>query len=390
MTVLASILAVFGVLFILGWLSRHAAIMRESKNSHTLDGNYPVSDSLTGRISVLVAAKDEEHNIGKCLDSLVQQDYPDFEVIVVNDRSTDRTGEIIDSYASQYDCVTALHVETLPPDWMGKNHAMQKAAQVATGDYLLLTDADCVHTSPRALAVSLQMLKDRKVGLLSVLPTLKCKTIWESMIQPICSGVMMIWFDPQKVNDPKKSNAYANGAFMLFDRKVYDAIGQHKAIRNQMQEDMELAKLTKTAGHGLSVIRNEGLYSVRMYTKFSDLIAGWTRIFYGSFPTYTRGMLSLIAIVLMGICPHVVWIVALCNIGAGGLFTAALITGSIAAILQQTAIFRFYKLLGLRAWLCWTYPISTFIVSYILIRAMLKLRPNARVTWKGTAYANAN
>ena len=390
MTLFAAILAVLGGFLVLGWTTRHAVIFRELHNSNILSESYPVDGSSAPLVSVIVAAKDEQDNIRACLESLIDQEYDNYEIIVVNDRSSDETGIIIDQLSDDHEIITALHVEHLPDDWMGKNHAMQKATNIAKGEYLLLTDADCIHKSSKALSVSMQYIKDEQVGLVSVLPNLECKTVWESMIQPICSGVMMIWFDPKKVNNPKRKNAYANGAFMLFERGAYDKIGQHEVIKGCMQEDMELGKLAKHSGVGLSVIRNDDLYTVRMYKQFSDLIQGWTRIFYGSFPTYTRGLLSLIAIVFMGILPHLVWIIGLVGLmqGAGfnSWYSVALITGGIAALLQQTAIFRFYKILKLNAWLCWTYPFSSFLVSYILIRAMSKLRPGAKVTWKGTSY----
>ncbi|MCK5557685.1 MAG: glycosyltransferase, partial [Candidatus Hydrogenedentes bacterium] len=214
------------------------------------------------KVSVIVAGKDEEDNIEACLRSLAEQDYPNFEIIVCDDRSADGTGAIIDRLAEGDKRIRAVHIDHLPDGWKGKNHALQQGSDLATGEYFFFTDADCRHISPRSLSVAMQLLLDRKAGLLSVLPTLEMKGFWENVVQPVCSGVMMIWFDPNRVNRPESSTANANGAFVLLPRDVYDKIGRHAAIKNILQEDLALAHLVKQKKLGLLVARSSGLYVV--------------------------------------------------------------------------------------------------------------------------------
>jgi len=238
----------------------------------------------------------------------------------------------------------------------------------------------------------MQYARDNEVDLMSILPRLEMNTFWENAIQPVCSGVMMIWFSPDKVNDPEKPNAYANGAFMLMRREVYEAIGTHEAVKDQVNEDMHMADRVKKAGMKLRVLRSDGLYTVRMYTSFRQIIRGWSRIFFGTFGTLKRLTISFVVMAMMGLLPYAAAILGFLGYGASG-SSAALACGALgtaAAALQLSVIFRYYALLGGRWGLFWTYPFACIIALVVLVKSMLKLRPGATVTWKSTTYAKTN
>ncbi len=388
MTALAATLTVLTALVGLVWASRHIKIALEHRTGFSLKADYAPTPDPAPRISILVAAKDEQDNIETCVRSLAASDYPNFEIIVINDRSEDRTGEIADRLATEDDRIRVIHIETLPDGWKGKNHAMHTACEQATGEYLLFTDADCRQLSPHTLSVALQWMNDRGVGMLSLLPTLDIQSFWENIIQPVGTGVMMIWFEPAKVSNPDRPNAYANGAFILVRRDVYDRIGGHAAVKNDMQEDMELALRVKQQKLGLIVTRSAGLFSVRMYTSIGQIFRGWTRIFYGSFRTLRRLIISLVVMALMGLLPLAGMVVGLSAAGATDelRWWVCGLVGLGAIVMQFSLMFRFYKIIRVNEWLCWTYPLGCLMVAGMLVAAIFKHIPGAKIVWKGTTY----
>ena len=389
MTILAGILLFFSIIAALVWLSRHLMLNIEARTGFELTDRYAGPPEGAPHISVIVAAKDEEANIGRCVRSMLAQDYPHFDFLVANDRSTDRTGAIVQEIAQADRRLKLLNIEHLPEGWFGKNNAMQNGVAATSGEWICLIDADCKFASPRMLSVALQYAMDKKADLLSVLPQLEMEGFWENAIQPVCSGVMMIWFHPDKVNNPAKPNAYANGAFMLMRRATYQAIGTHEAFRQCLNEDMNMAAAIKAKGLSLRVVRGAQLFSVRMYTSFQQIIRGWSRIFFGTFGTLKRLTISMAVMIIMGILPYVSAALGLTlGLGGGeasGLWLATGIVASVAAILQMGAIGRFYKLVGARPWLCWTYVIVCGVVVYALCLSLSRLRKGAVVTWRGSA-----
>ena len=384
---MAIVMTILAGLVTLIWVSRHIQLELERRNGFELTEDYPCPAGEIGKISVLIAAKDEQANIAPCIETLLVQDYPNLEIIVCNDRSDDATGEIIHKFAAEDSRIRAIDVAELPPGWKGKNHAMHLASQLATGEYLLCIDADCKQLSPRSLSVAMQLMADRQAGLLCLLPNLEMKGFWENVVQPVGSGILMVWFDPKKVNNPRKPHAYANGAFMLFRRDVYDAIGGHEALRDVMQEDMAIAGLVKQRQLGLSVARSNGLYSVRMYTTFAQTIQGWTRIFFGSFPSLTRLTISLTLILMVGLFPYLAAAMGL-SLGEGdNLWRVCGYLGVATVVLQLTLMAGFYRLIRVRWELFWTYPLGVLLTAWTIFQAMLKHIPGAKITWKGTAYS---
>jgi cellulose synthase/poly-beta-1,6-N-acetylglucosamine synthase-like glycosyltransferase len=185
------------------------------------------------------------------------------------------------------------------------------------------------------------------------------------------------------VNSPDPNYAYANGAFMLMPRATYDAIGRHEVVRATLNEDMHMARLAKRAGLKLRVIRNEGLYRVRMYTGFKQIWRGWSRIFYGCFGTLVKLVRSLLLLSVMSILPWVILIAALAT-GYGG---APLLVAALAAVAaQQSVLWRFYHVSGIaRPWAL-TYPLGAAVCLGMIVSALGKLRGSGTTNWRGTTY----
>ena len=392
MTALPLTLTGLAALAALVWCSRHLMIWRERRTGLMLTDHSAGPPEKTPKISVLVAAKDEAGCIETCVRTMLDQDYPNFEMVVCNDRSTDATAEIVRRIAEDDPRLSLVNITGLPAGWCGKNNAMQTGIATTAGEWICMIDADCRQLSRRTLSVAMQYASDSGADLLSVLPRLEMKTWWENVVQPVCSGVMMIWFRPDKVNDAKAPNAYANGAFILIRRSVYEAIGTHEAVKDRLNEDMHMARLVKSAGLRLRVIRGDDLYLVRMYTSFRQIIRGWSRIFYGTFGTLRRLVISLLVVTVMGLLPYLCACLGLAGWAAGAgpawAWRALAVAGLAAVAMQLSVIYRFYKLISARPGLFWTYPLGCAVTIWALVLSLTKLG-GAKVVWKSTGYNQA-
>ena len=390
MTVLAIVLTAFVAFTALAWASRHHMICKEKRSGLLLTPESPGPPSDPPRVSVMVAAKDEAACIEACVRTMLDQDYPNYELVVCNDRSTDDTAAIVARIAAQDPRLRLVNIEHLPDGWCGKNNAMQQGIATTSGEWICMIDADCRQTSTRTLSTAVQHALDNRDDLLSVLPRLEMNSFWENVVQPVCSGVMMIWFRPDKVNDPDRPNAYANGAFILIRRSTYEALGTHEAVKDCLNEDMHMARLAKEGGHKLEVVRSHGLYLVRMYTSLKQIVRGWGRIFFGTFGTLRRLSVSLAVVVMMGLLPYVAAAWGLAMAAAGGepawVWWMLGLAGAATAGIQLSVILRYYRLIGARAHLFWTYPLGGLVTACALVASLTKLRPGAKVVWKSTSY----
>lgn len=374
------------------WFIRLVFMGRAVRDREVLgDASHPQGPPATPMVSVLVAAKDEQDNIETCVRTLLDQDYPNYEVIAIDDRSDDDTPKILARLQDEFSGrLTVITIEQLREGWFGKNNAMRAGIERARGDWFMLTDADCRQTSRRTISVAMAEVLERDVDFLSITPVLEARAWWEHIVQPVCALVLMIWFLPSKVNDPKKKTAYANGAFMLMNRRCYEGIGGHERVRTEVNEDIIMAKLAKKGGFHLRVTENDDLYRTRMYATPREAWRGWSRIFYGSLQTAGRlgraiGMLSLysllpwVSLVVAGMC------VALA-VGDAGWWKTALVSWGVAVLLMQVVLWRFYGIVQIgRLWsLC--YVGGATVALGMLISALLKVLGATGTNWRGTVY----
>lgn len=373
----------FWVLLLIGliWARRHAQINRADHEPILTASEAPAKDDLP-RLTVLVAAKDEEANIERCLSGLLAQDYPNLEIVVANDRSADRTGQIIDALAARDPRLKAVHVTHLPDGWAGKNHAMHLGYQHATGEILCFTDADCRFHDPKLLAAALGFAHRENVDFLSVLPELEAHTFWERVVQPPAGAILVFWFPPEKVNNPESSRAYANGAFMLMSREVYDRVGGHAAVKTALNEDMHFARRAKQAGLSLRVIRGGGMYSVRMYVGLRQIWSGWSRIFYCCFGTLPRLLVSVLFLSVFSLLPT---LSLLASPVLGSYGPGIAVAAGITCLVQQTVLWRFYALSRTPPAWALSWVLGAGLCLAITVNAMTR-HLGARTRWRGTAY----
>ncbi len=223
-------------------------------------------------VSVIVPARNEDVCLGDCLRSLVTQAGIDFEIIVVDDHSTDRTREIAESFPK----VRVIEAAPLPDGWTGKNNAVFTGAREARGEWLLFTDADTVHL-PGSLARALLEARDNRTELLSYSPEQITVTFWEMATFPVIFAELARQYSPSKVSDPASPIVAANGQYILVRREAYDAGGGHAAVAGNILEDVALARAVKNSGRKIRFRYAADAVRTRMYRNYSQLRDGWTK-----------------------------------------------------------------------------------------------------------------
>lgn len=215
------------------------------------------------RLSVIIPARNEAATLEPAMRSLLSQEGVNFEVILVNDHSTDATGAIADRIAAENPRLRVLHNPELPPGWLGKVNAMQKGSELATGDVLLFSDAD-IHFRPGCLAAALGELQASDYDFLSLLPELIFVTVMENALAPIFFLAVPA-FAGARLDDPESPDAVGAGAFLMIRRETYNAVGRHEQLRKSAVDDVQLARLVKRSRHRVGVRLAPELVSCRMY-----------------------------------------------------------------------------------------------------------------------------
>ena len=226
-------------------------------------------------VSAIVPARNEERTIGRAIASLAEQ--PEIrEIIVVNDQSSDATGEILRRTAAEQPKLRVVDAGPLPPGWVGKNHAAWLGAEKAACDWLLFTDADAVHL-PGSTASALADAESSGASLVSYSPGQEMHAWWERAMIPFVFCRLSQLYSFAAVNDPESPAAAANGQYLLIQRGAYEKIGGHAAVREQVLEDVALARLAKSAGIRLRFAPGDQICRVRMYSNFHDMWEGWSK-----------------------------------------------------------------------------------------------------------------
>ena len=276
------------------------------KSAEPGKATQPESDPL---VSIIVPARNEERNIQRCVTSLLEQDYANFEVIVVDDGSTDGTPRILDGIAQSHPHGDRLFVvrlrDSLPPGWAGKPHAIDCGTREARGEWLLFTDADTWH-EPQALSYAVHRAIDEQIDLLSLGSRQELPGFWERVVMPMAYLGILVQYPPRQVNDPSSPVALANGQFILIRRAVYDALGGYARpeLRDTLLDDRDLAQVVKRQGYRLRMVDGRDLVHVRMYRNLRETWRGWRKnAFLGSRGGLPFTILSLIGLPMISIVP---------------------------------------------------------------------------------------
>ncbi len=339
-------------------------------------------------VSVIIPARNEEHNIVRSAESVGASTYPKFELIVVDDRSTDDTAEVARGAeignAARYEVVTGAE---LPEGWLGKPWACAQGAREAHGDILLFTDADTTH-HPELLSRALADLLGDRADALTILGKQVMLTFWERVVQPQVFFSLALGFPDLRTNPgPKRwRRALANGQYILIHRSVYDEVGGHESVKGEVVEDQRFAQVLCKAGKRLVIRLAEDHFETRMYRSLPEIIEGWSKnvalAAKQAVPRWMAGGVlpsGIVSIVLLWIVPPVVVGLDVLGVAVGvppGVAQAVTVGSALfwCAVTWRTGAPPWYGLL---------YPVGAAVVVYIFTRSWVRGR---RVEWKGREY----
>jgi glycosyltransferase involved in cell wall biosynthesis len=335
-----------------------------------MDGSLPVA---IPEVSIVVPARNEETSLGDCLASLTAQTGVAFEIIVIDDGSTDRTREIAQSFAA----VRVIPAEPLPDGWTGKNNAVIAGAKEARAPWLLFTDADTVHL-PGSLARALAEAIREGADLLSYSPEQVAVTFAERVVTPVIFAELAARYPLHKVRDQNSDIVAANGQYILVRRTAYDAVGGHAAVATEILEDVALARLFRNKGKHVYFRYGGDAVCTRMYRNWSQLREGWTKNLALLFPHPER--LAFQSLLL--------WLVAWSALGSAvvGAASGHFVWIAIAFAAIWALVYRRIRAAHFSPannLIAIAFGLPTF--AYLLLRSK-KAHANGRVSWKGRAY----
>lgn len=348
-------------------------------------------DPADNRVAIIVPARNEEAAVEQALRRLLNLDYGNYKVIAIDDRSIDRTGEIMDALARQSPAkVRVIHVRELPPGWMGKTHAMWIGAQAANtdflsnsvevrthSDWLLFTDADVMFredTLRRAMAYA----DAERLDHLVLFPRIIMKSFTEKMMIAFFQLLFVFGHRPWKVADPKARDHMGVGAFNLVRRNAYEAGGTYERLRMEVVDDMKLGKVIKNGGFRQRVAFGDDLLQIRWARGARGVVNNLTKNFFAvvSFQTW-RAIGTCVALAFFNLLPFI------------GVVTArgwARIPYAVALI----SIFGLYWGMSRRAeihpWYFFLHPVSATLFIYTMLRSTFLTLWHGSVEWRGTRY----
>jgi len=330
----------------------------------------------TPKVSIVVAARNEARKIEPALQSLLKLDYPNLELIVVDDRSTDETGAILDRFAG----IKVVHIRELPPGWLGKNNAQHTGAGHATGELLLFTDAD-IHMEASVLRRAVNYLLSAKLDHLAIAPQLAMPGTLLSMFGGAFTIFFGMYAKPWKARDPKSPRHIGIGAFNLVRAEVYRKVGGHEPLRMRPDDDMKLGKLIKKSGYRQDMVLGGDMITVEWYSSLRELVKGLEK------NSFAGVEYNLAMVVFASIAQSVafVWPVVAVFLTTGLTWWLNVAVIAVIAVLYiDNAPFH-----GLKRWQWIGFPLTSILFQYIIWNATLKTLYHDGIDWRGTHYSLA-
>ena len=337
-------------------------------------------------VSILVPARNEQHRvISESILSILAQSYGRFEVIAVNDRSTDKTGSILESLAKHDNRLHVIHSEELPTGWLGKPFAMQQALNRATGEWILATDADMIF-DPAALRTALSRVLAEKGDAITLIPQFEAISFWEGVMIPTWTWVFLMFTMFYRINNPKSPGAVGIGGFFLIKRSLLDRLGCYEALKGEVMEDVRLAEQIKQSGARLLTEYAPRLVRTRMYSNFREMWECSTKNWFSGVKfSVPFAMYCIVSMYAMAVLPPLMLLVSAIGIVIGVrdglwlLFLASLLAWilqvfNLALASVRTRVSPLYSL---------TAPLGLGLLYAMLFDSCMRITIGTGVTWKG-------
>ena len=372
----------------LPWLAPFAGLVRLADTRPSLSDVPPVEGT---PVTIVIPARNESETIETVVRSILASSYRPFELLVVDDRSTDDTAAVVERLAAGDARLRLVPGEPLPEGWYGKPWACFQGARAGTGDVLLFTDADTRH-EPELLGRAVAALGRERADLVTVAPHQRCVTFWERVVMPQIWLLLGIRYHPRRVNGARRErDVIANGQFILTTREAYEAVGTHAAVRHEVAEDLALAQAYFRHGRRVHFAFAERLMETRMYQGLASLVEGWSKNVYlggrRSFPEEPalRGLVPVMLLAALGfwLLPPLALLAGALGAGVGSLSQAAIAAVGLSVL--------FWGLIshGMKIPVAYglLYPLGALTAIYIVLRSTW--RGARRVEWRGRVYGTA-
>jgi glycosyltransferase involved in cell wall biosynthesis len=329
------------------------------------------------RVSIVFAARNEGTTLGAAVPTLLALDYPDFEVIAVDDRSEDNTGTLLDELAARDPRLRVDHIRALPPGWLGKNHALHHGAGRASGDWILFTDAD-IHFARGVLRRAVAAAEAERLDLLAAVPQLHERGLLLGACVNAFSFLLMLALQPWRIREPRAAAHGSVGAFGLVRASCYRAVGGHERIRLRPDDDIQLGKLCKQRGARCEMMYGAGAISVRWYDSVAAMVRGLTKNVYAGldYRWWVPPLLAAAQVVgVLGPCAAL-----FATSGVAWMCHLATVVVMLGLGVEQTKFTGGHRRYGLLL------PYGIAVFGYIMLRSMVVTHATGGITWRGTHY----
>jgi len=371
----------------LAWLSLTHTMYQSFTKTPFLD-KFEKKNMPMPRVSVILPARNEENFISRCLETLSAQDYKDFEIIAIDDSSEDKTGEIIEKFAKQDSKIVHVSAREKPENWMGKNWACMEGFKKVTGSLLLFTDAD-TKFEKNVITLTVSHLQSEKLDALTVIPRLRCIDRITKITLPMLSTFLHSRYSALNVNNPKKKVGYFFGSFFMIKKQVYEEIGTHERVKQEIVEDGALGKITKESGYALKMVRGEHLIEALYSRSSKEMWNGLKRLMvplYHQNASWAIGVFFAVLFILFIPIPFLAY--SIISFDSSLSFTTLLIASIISTITVFLASALEAKM-GLNLSLVNTIfaPLGSIIVVLGFLAGILQANKSTAVSWRGRRYS---
>jgi chlorobactene glucosyltransferase len=337
-------------------------------------------------VSILVPARNEQERVlESCVRSILTQDYGKFEVIAVDDRSTDRTGEILKTLAQGDERLQVIEGEELPPGWLGKPYAMQQAVHRARGEWILATDADMIF-EPSVLRTAMERALENNADALTLIPRFETGSFWERVMIPTWEWVFLMFTIFYRVNDPKSDRAAGIGGFFLIRRTVLDRIGGYEGLKDEVMEDVRLGERIKRLGAHLMVDRAPALIRTRMYRTFGEMWECSTKNWFSGVNfSFSFALICVVSMYLGAVVPALIAFVSVLAMvfGISANLQLIVVPAALSWLLQVLAIATVNRRSKISLAYALTAPLGLALIYAMLFDSGIRIVTGRGVTWKG-------
>ncbi len=370
------------------WLHRAMTMLSSIKQYSVMPARAWSVNDAAPKVSLIIPCRNEAKNLPRLIPTLITQDYPNLEIILIDDRSEDATHALLEAAQKTYPQIKIIKGKPKPDDWTGKVHALQQGIDQAGGDWFLFSDADTQHES-HSVSSAIKHSQQRELDFLTLTSHYLCESFFEYLIQPMAIGCFAVWFRLQDVNDPKSEVPLACGHFILIKKKVLEALGGFASIRGAVLEDLAIFKKAKQDGRfKIELAIGSHVFATRMYDSFAASWIGWRRIFMHSLDRKPKVFIKkILGLIFNSLIPTLLPIATFLIWKSGNdIFEFTFWTSLGLVVFIYFLRYKSHQAIKAPFWPILFHPVSACIMIGIIIDCLIRLLRNQTVGWKGQQY----